>query len=61
MTSASNLVCHSQKRLCGLKQAPLCWNLKINHVLVTAGFSRAVSESGVYSRVLGTQVVLVAL
>ena len=43
-----NKVCHLHKSLYGLKQAPLCWNQQINHVLHDGGFTRAVSEYGVY-------------
>ena len=61
ITASPGSVCRLNKSIYGLKQAPLCWNLKINHVLVTAGFSRAVSEFGVYSKISGKHIVLVAL
>ncbi len=58
---AGSGVCRLQKSLYGLKQAPLCWNIKINKVLVDLGFSRFMSEFGVYSQVTDGVIVLVAL
>ena len=59
--AASDVVCKLDKSLYGLKQAPLCWNQKINSVLLAAGFTRSISEFGVYSKVVDGHVVLVAL
>ncbi|TID16750.1 hypothetical protein CANINC_004107, partial [Pichia inconspicua] len=50
-----------KKSIYGLKQAPLCWNLKINQVLIDLGFNRSMAEFGVYSKVVEGKAVLVAL
>ena len=44
VTGADDDVCKLDKSLYGLKQAPLCWNEAINAVLVSAGFTRSISE-----------------
>ena len=57
----AGMVCKLQKSLYGLKQAPLCWNIAINRVLVSAGFKRSVNEFGIYVKVNGGVIVIVAL
>ena len=37
-----------KKALYGLKQAPRAWNKKIDSVLIQIGFSKCISEHGVY-------------
>jgi len=61
VTGADDDVCKLDKSLYGLKQAPLCWNEAINAVLVSAGFTRSISEYGVYTKVGPNGVVIVAL
>lgn len=39
-----------KKALYGLKQAPRAWNKKIDSVLIQIGFSKCISEHGVYVR-----------
>ncbi|OWB68966.1 binding protein [[Candida] boidinii] len=45
---AEKKVCRLHKSLYGLKQVPLCWNQQINRVLKDGGFTRPLSEYGVY-------------
>ncbi|TID30591.1 hypothetical protein CANINC_000822, partial [Pichia inconspicua] len=60
--SASNdVVCKLNKSLYGLKQAPLCWNTAINKVLLSAGFQRSINEFGIYTKVSGSSILIVAL
>lgn len=54
-------VCHLNKSLNDLKQTPLCWNVKINQVLLDFGFVRSMSEFGVYSLVIDNSATFVAL
>lgn len=61
VSASPGMVCKLNKSLYGLKQAPLCWNNKINHVLLHLGFHRSSVEFGIYSKRVGTHVVLVAL
>ncbi|KAG7897205.1 hypothetical protein KL935_005396 [Ogataea polymorpha] len=41
-------VCRLRRSLYDLKQAPLCWNFKINAVPYRSGFTRVPSEFGIY-------------
>ena len=54
-------MCRLKKSLYGLKQSSLCWNIKINSVLLNYGFNKAVSEFGVYSKVSSGVIILDAL
>lgn len=59
--ASPGMVCKLNKSPYGLKQAPLCWKNKINRVLLRLGFHRSSVKFGIYSKLVGTHVVLVAL
>lgn len=45
-----DLVCHLQRSSYGLKQAPLCWNNRINEQLMKMNFNRTKSDQCLYHR-----------
>lgn len=54
-------VCHLKKSLYGLKQASRMWNIKLNEVLVHAGFNRCNKDACIYVRREGKSIVVVAV
>lgn len=56
-----NKVCLLKKSLYGLKQAPRAWNLKLNQTLSSLGFKRTPSEPCVYTKLFGTELVILAV
>lgn len=57
----SDRVCLLRKSLYGLKQASRQWNLKLNEILITAGFLRCKTDSCIYVRRNGASIVIVAV
>ena len=49
------------KTIYGLKQSPRCWNERLDKFLSTIGFSRLLSDFGVYSRGTGDSQVLMVV
>jgi hypothetical protein len=56
-----NLVCHLKKSLYGLKQAPRAWYAKMDSFLIAAGFSRCHSDPNVYTKKLGSHIIILVL
>lgn len=50
-----------RKTLYGLKQAPRAWNSKLDHELVSLGFSKSKVEHAVYRRGVGDSLLLVGV
>ena len=46
----SGRVCHLKRSLCGLKQAPRCWNKKFNDFLTKEGFKSSFADPCLYIR-----------
>lgn len=57
----SGKVCRLKKALYGLKQASRQWNIKLNEVLLKAGFNRCKSDACIYHRRNGDSIVIVAV
>src|SRR5438132_610457 len=43
-------VCRLNKALYGLRQAPRCWNMRLNGWMVNQGFTRSLSDPCLYMR-----------
>lgn len=54
-------VCRLQKSLYGLKQASRCWNEKLGAALLKAGLNRSRTDTCIYSRINGSDVLIVAV
>ncbi|XP_073962728.1 UDP-galactose 4'-epimerase isoform X3 [Choristoneura fumiferana] len=54
-------VCLLQKSLYGLKQAPRAWNIKLNETLSKIGFNRLPTEPCVYKKLIGSEIILLAI
>jgi hypothetical protein len=57
----SNLVCRLKKSLYGLKQSPRSWYAKIDSFLIATGFSRCHSDPVVYTKKLGSHLIILVL
>lgn len=54
-------VCRLKKSLYGLKQAPKQWYKKFNKTLTSDGFIANTSDSCVYSKLIGSDCVIICL
>ena len=54
-------VCCLQKAIYGLKQAALQWNKLLHKSLVDFGFKRCTSDSGVYVKFIGKDIILIVI
>jgi hypothetical protein len=57
----SILFCHLKKYLYGLKQAPQAWYSKIDIFLIDIGFSRCHSDPNVYTKKVGSHLIILFL
>jgi hypothetical protein len=57
----SSLVCHLKKSLYGLKQAPRAWYAKMDSFLIATGFSRCHSDPNVYTKKVGSHLIILVL
>jgi hypothetical protein len=57
----SSLVCHLKKSLYGLKQAPRAWYAKMDSFLIATRFSRCHSDPNVYTKKVGTHLIILVL
>jgi hypothetical protein len=57
----SSLVCHLKKSLYGLKQAPRAWYAKMDSFLIATGFSRCHSNPNVYTKKVGSHLIILVL
>jgi hypothetical protein len=57
----SSLVCHLKKSLYGLKQAPRAWYAKMDNFLIATGFSRCHSDPNVYTKKVGSHLIILVL
>jgi hypothetical protein len=57
----SSLVCHLKKSLYGLKQAPRAWYAKMDNFLIDTGFSRCHSDPNVYTKKVGSHLIILFL
>jgi hypothetical protein len=57
----SSLVCCLKKSLYGLKQAPQAWYAKMERFLIATGLSRCHSNSNVYTKKVGSHIILFVL
>jgi hypothetical protein len=57
----SSLVCCLKKSLYGLKQAPRAWYAKMDSFLISIGFSRCHSDPNVYTKKVGTHLIILVL
>jgi hypothetical protein len=57
----SSLVCHLKKSLYGLKQAPRAWYAKMDNFLLDIGFSRCHSDPNVYTKKVGSHLIILFL
>lgn len=60
-SDGSNKVCLLIKSLYGLKQASRQWNIKLNEVLLRAGYKRCIKDACIYVRRSGDTMVIVAV
>jgi hypothetical protein len=56
-----HLVCRLKKALYGLKQAPRAWYIKIDRYLVQQGFQRSPSNSNLYVKRVGNEIILLVV
>ena len=54
-------VCHLQKAIYGFKQAALQWNKLLHKSLVDFSFKRCTSNSGVYVKFIGKDIILIVI
>ena len=54
-------VYHLQKAIYGLKQAALQWNKLLHKSLVDLSFKRCTSDSGVYVKFIGKDIILIVI
>ena len=54
-------VCHLIKSLYGLKQAHGAWYIKIDDHLLQYGFTRSPSDTNLYIKKVGTEIVILVL
>jgi hypothetical protein len=57
----SSLVCHLKKSLYGLKKAPRAWYAKMDNFLITIGFSRFHFDPNVYTKKVGSHIIILFL
>eukprot|EP00253_Pinus_taeda_P005946 PITA_05946 len=57
----SSLVCRLKKSLYGLKQAPRAWYAKMDSFLLESGFSRCYSDNTVYTKKVGSSLIILVL
>jgi hypothetical protein len=57
----SSLVCRLKKSLYGLKQAPRAWYAKMDSFLIATGFSRCHSDPNVYTKKVGSHLIILVL
>jgi hypothetical protein len=57
----SSLACHLKKSLYGLKQAPRYWYAKMDSFLIANGFSRCHSNPNVYTKKVGSHLIILVL
>jgi hypothetical protein len=57
----SSLVCRLKKSLYGLKQAPRAWYAKMDSFLIATGFSRCHSYPNVYTKKVGSHLMILVL
>jgi hypothetical protein len=57
----SSLVCRLKKSLYGLKQAPQAWYAKMDIFLIDNGFSRCHSNPSVYTKKVGSHLIILVL
>jgi hypothetical protein len=57
----SSLVCRLKKSLYGLKQAPRAWYAKMDSFLISTGFSRCHSDPNVYTKKVGSHLIILVL
>ncbi|KAL4362499.1 hypothetical protein GQ457_04G038710 [Hibiscus cannabinus] len=57
----SNLVCKLNKSLYGLKQASRQWNERLTTALLQQGFKRAVSDSSLFTKGTGADLIILAV
>jgi hypothetical protein len=57
----SSLVFHLKKSLYGLKQAPGDWYAKMDNFLIATGFSRCHSNPNVYTKKVGSHIIILVL
>jgi hypothetical protein len=57
----SGLVCRFKKSLYGLKQAPRGWYAKMDIFLIATGFSRCHSDPNVYTKKVGSHLIILVL
>jgi hypothetical protein len=57
----SNLVFHLNKSLCGLKKAPRAWYAKMDNFLIAIGFSRCHFDPNVYTKKVGSYLIILVL
>jgi hypothetical protein len=57
----SSLVCCLKKSLYGLKQAPRAWYAKMDSFLIATGFSRCHSDPNVYTKKVGSHLIILFL
>jgi hypothetical protein len=57
----SSLVCHLKKSLYGLKQAPRAWYAKMDNFLLDTDFSRCHSDPNVYTKKVGSHLIILVL
>jgi hypothetical protein len=57
----SSLVFHLNNSLYGLKQVPRAWYEKMDNFLIDIGFSRCHSDSNIYTRKVGSHLIILVL
>jgi hypothetical protein len=57
----SSLVCRLNKSLYGLKQVPRSWYAKMDNFLLDTGFSRCHSDPNVYTKKVGSHIIILVL
>jgi hypothetical protein len=57
----SSLVCHLKKSPYGLKQSPRAWYAKMDSFLIATGFSRCHSDPNVYTKKVGSHLIILFL
>jgi hypothetical protein len=57
----SSLICHLKKSLYGLKQDPRAWYSKMDNFLIATGFSRFHSDPNVYTKKVGSHLIILVL
>ena len=57
----SILVCRLKKSLYGLKKAPRAWYAKMDSFLIDTGFSRCHSNPNVYTKKVGSHLIILVL